>query len=59
MREDGRGGGSEIGSDLDRDPDPSKMLLIRSRQNKADPSELDPQHCCKTPLGVRFFPQKV
>ena len=37
MKEEGRGGGSELGSDLDLDPDPWKILWIRIRQN-------DPQH---------------
>ena len=36
-KEEGRGGGSELGSDLD--PDPWKILWIRIRQNDAD------QHC--------------
>ena len=43
MKDEGRGGGSEIGSDLDLDPDPWKILWIR--QNYADPLHPDPQHC--------------
>ena len=35
MKEEGRGGGSELGSDLDLDP--WKILWIRIRQNDADP----------------------
>ena len=40
MKEEGRGGGSELGSDLD--PDPWKIFWIRIRQNDADPLYLDP-----------------
>ena len=40
VKEEGSGG--ELGSDLDLDPDPWKILWIRIRQNDADP---DPQHC--------------
>ena len=53
MKEEGRGGGSELGSDLDLDldldldPDPWKILWIRIRQNYADPLDPDPQHCFK------------
>ena len=43
MKDEWRGGGSEIGSDLDLDPDPWKILWIR--QNYADPCHPDPQHC--------------
>ena len=44
MKEDGRGGGSELGSDLDPvpDPDPWKILWILIRQNDMDPLDLDP-----------------
>ena len=50
MKEEGRGGGSELGSDLDLDPDPDpwKILWIRIRQNDADPVDPDPQHCLKS-----------
>ena len=50
VKEEGRGGGSELGSDLDLDLDldPWKILWIRIRQNDADPLDPDPQHCCKT-----------
>ena len=37
-----KGGGSELGYDLDLDPDPWKILGIRIRQNDADPLDLDP-----------------
>ena len=43
MKEEGRGGVSELGSDLD--PDPWKILLIWIQQNDADPLDPDPQHC--------------
>ena len=43
MKDEGRGGGSELGSDLD--PDPWKILWIRIRQNDVDPFNPDPQHC--------------
>ena len=44
MKEEGSGG--ELGSDLDLDPDPWKLLLIRIRENDGDPfdPDLDPQH---------------
>ena len=44
MKEEGRGGGSELGSDLDLDPDPWKILWIqiRIRQNDEDPLDPDP-----------------
>ena len=51
VKEEGRGGGSELSSDLDLDPDPDldpwKILWIRIRQNDADPlvPDPDPQHC--------------
>ena len=48
MKEEGRGGGSELGSDLDLDPDPWKILWIRIRQNDTDPLDPDPQHCFKS-----------
>ena len=46
MKEDGRGGGTELGFDLDLDPDPDllKILCFRIRQNDADPLDPDPQH---------------
>ena len=39
--------GGELGSDLDLDSDPWKILWIRIRirQNDADPLDPDPQHC--------------
>ena len=40
----GRGGCDELGSDLDPDPDPWKILWIRIRQNDAEPLDLDPPH---------------
>ena len=49
MKEEGRGGGSELGSDLNLDSDPApapwKILWIRIRQNDADFLDPDPQHC--------------
>ena len=47
MKEEGRGGGSELGSDLD--PDPWKILWIRLHQNRTDPLDPDPDpyHCFK------------
>ena len=50
VKEEGRGGGSELGSDLDLDPDPNpwKILWIRIRQNDTDPLDPDPQHCFKS-----------
>ena len=47
VKEEGRGGGSELVSDLDLDPDPWEILWIRIRQNDADPldPDPDPQHC--------------
>ena len=47
MKEEGRGGGSELGSDLDLDPDQWKILWIRIRQNDANPLDPDPQHCLR------------
>ena len=51
MKEEGRGGGSELGSDLDLDPDPDpwKILWIRIQQNDADSldPDPDPQHWSK------------
>ena len=46
VKEERRGGESELGSDLDLDldPDPWKILWIRIRQNDADPLDPDPQH---------------
>ena len=56
MKEEGRGGGSELGSDLDMDPDPNPwtILLIRIRiwQNDTDPLDSDLQHCFKTSIGL-------
>ena len=48
VKEEGRGGGSELGSKLDLDPDPRKILWIRIRQNDADSLDPDPQHCYKS-----------
>ena len=39
------GSGGELGSDLNLDPDPWKILWIRIRQYDADPLNPDPQHC--------------
>ena len=36
-------GSSELGSDLDLDQDPWKILWIRIRLNDADPLDQDPQ----------------
>ena len=48
MKEEGRGGGTELGSDhdLDLNPDPWKILWVRIRQNDADSldPDMDPQH---------------
>ena len=44
VKEEERGGGSELGSDLDLDPVPWKTLWIRFWQNNADPLDPDPQH---------------
>ena len=57
VREEGRGGGTQLGSelgsdqDLDPDPDPWKILWIRIRiwQNDTDPLDPDPQHCFQLP----------
>ena len=43
VKEDRRGGGSVLGSDLIW-----KILWIRIRQNDADPVDPDPQHCLKS-----------
>ena len=43
MKEEGRGGRSELGSHLDLDQDPWKILWIRFRLNDADPLDQDPQ----------------
>ena len=43
VKEEGTGG--KLGSYLDLDPDPWKILWIRIRQNDADPLDPDPQHC--------------
>ena len=44
VREEGRGGESELGSDMDlnMDPDPWKILRIWIQQNYVDPSHSDP-----------------
>ena len=59
MKEEGRGGGSELGSDMDMkinpDPDPWKISWIRIRQNYADPLDPDPQHCFS---GARLAPER-
>ena len=47
VSEERRYGGSQLGSDLNLDPDPWKMLWIRIRQNDADPLDPDPQHCLR------------
>ena len=51
MKEEGRGGVSELGSDLNLDPDPDswKILWIRIWQNYADRLDPDPdlQNCFK------------
>ena len=49
MKEEGRGGVSELGSDLD--PDPWKILLIWIQQNDVDPLDPDPQHCRRVETG--------
>ena len=50
MKEEERGGGSELGSDLD--PDPCKILCFRIRQSDADPLDPDLQHCFKVLLFI-------
>ena len=54
MKEEGRGGGSVLGSNLDLDPDPDswKIFWIRIRQNDADPLDPDPQHWFLTIIKV-------
>ena len=47
MKEEGNGGGSELGSDLDLDPDTWKILWIRIWQSYADHLDPDPQHWSK------------
>ena len=42
VKEKGRGGESELGSDLD--PDPWKILWIQIRKYVADPLDPDPHH---------------
>ena len=58
MKEEWRGGRSELCSDLDLDPDPDpwKILWIRIQQNEADPSDPDPQHytICMQMLHMLF-----
>ena len=57
MSDEGRGGGSELVSDLsldldlylDRDPESCKILWIWIRPNDADPLDPDPQHCLHPP----------
>ena len=44
VKEEGRGNGSDLGFDLDLDPDPWKILWIRMMLI-ADPLDPDPQHC--------------
>ena len=56
MKEEGSGG--ELGSDLDLDPDPWKILWIRIGQNYTDPldPDPDPQHCFSaTATFATFF----
>ena len=47
VKEEGRGGGSELGSDLnlDSDPAPAPWKILWIRQNDADFLDPDPQHC--------------
>ena len=52
MKEEGKVGGSEQGSDLDLDPDSWKMLWIWIWQNDADPLDPDPQHCAEHSKNV-------
>ena len=62
MKEEGRGGGSELGYDLDLDPDPCpwKILWIRIRQNAEDALDLDPQHWVEHQVkGDRYYKQQV
>ena len=51
MKEEGRGGGSELGSVLDLDADPWKILWIWIQQNDTGPLDLDQQHCFKESKG--------
>ena len=55
VKEEGRSGGSELGSDLDLDPDPKKKLQIPIRQNDADPLDpnMDPQHWFQAVWRIR------
>ena len=55
MKEEERGGGSELGSDLD--PDPWKILWIRI--NEADHLDPDPQHRYKVSIGLGQNPYVV
>ena len=56
MKGEGRVGGSELGSDLNLDPDPWKTLWIRIRQNDADPLDPDPQNCLRVfSSGINFL----
>ena len=54
VNEEGRGGGSELGSDLDLDPGPDlwKILRIPIRLNYADPLDPDPQHWMRDITGM-------
>ena len=57
MSEEGRGGGSELVSDLSLDlyPDPWKILRIRIRQIDADPLDPNPDsHHCSKNLAIFF-----
>ena len=54
VKEEGRGGESELGPDLDLDPDLWKILLVRFRQNDADPLDPDPQHCIRLFTNFNF-----
>ena len=43
VKEEGRGGKNELGSDLDLEPDPWKKVWIRIRQNGMYPLDPDLQ----------------
>ena len=64
MKEEGRGGGSELGSYLDLYADPWKILCIRIRirQIDADPLDPDPQHGVHTQHSLetskKLLPQR-
>ena len=55
VSEEGRGGGSELVSDLSLYPDPWKILRIRIRQNGADPLDPNPDsHHCSENQAIFF-----